>query len=75
MDGCRCWRLAGADQAAKQKVAQLVRQLGLHPVDTGPLIASRYIEDLLRFEVGYVIHSKGKKMFEIYLQPVPVGAG
>lgn len=62
--------LAGADAKAKERVAQLVTEMGLDPVDTGPLIAARYIEDLLRFEVGYVIHSKGK-MFEIYLRPVP----
>jgi predicted dinucleotide-binding enzyme len=64
--------LAGADQAAKQRVAQLVAQLGLDPVDTGPLIAARYIEDLLRFEVGYVIQNQGRKMFELYMRPVPV---
>jgi hypothetical protein len=64
--------LAGADQAAKERVARLVAQLGLDPVDAGPLIAARYIEDLLRFEVGYVIQNKGQKMFELYMRPVPV---
>lgn len=64
--------LAGADPLAKERVAGLVTELGLDPVDAGPLIAARYIEDLLRFEVGYVIRNKGRKMFELYMRPVPV---
>lgn len=62
--------LAGADRSAKDRVVQLVSQLGFEPVDMGPLIAARYIEDLLRLEIGYVMYNKGR-MFELYLRPVP----
>jgi 8-hydroxy-5-deazaflavin:NADPH oxidoreductase len=64
--------LAGADRAAKTRVASLVSELGLEPVDTGPLIAARYLEDMLRLSVGYLIYSKGKA-FEFYLQPAAGG--
>ena len=63
--------LAGADLAAKTRVAALVTEIGLEPVDTGPLIAARYIEDLLRLGVGYVIYTKGK-FFEYHLAPVKI---
>jgi len=61
--------LAGADLGAKTRVAALVTEIGLEPLDTGPLIAARYIEDLLRLTVGYVIYNKGKS-FEYHLAPV-----
>ena len=61
--------LAGADVPAKLRVAALVTEIGLEPVDTGPLIAARYLEDLLRLGVGYVIYTKGK-FFEYHLVPV-----
>jgi predicted dinucleotide-binding enzyme len=61
--------LAGADQSAKDRVASLVMQLGLDPVDTGPLLVARYLEDLLWFEVACIKHRK--KLFEIYLRPIP----
>jgi 8-hydroxy-5-deazaflavin:NADPH oxidoreductase len=38
--------LAGDDQEAKNKVAQLVKDAGLRPVDTGPLRRARQIEGL-----------------------------
>lgn len=36
--------LAGDDAAAKTQVADLLRSLGLHPVDTGPLVMARALE-------------------------------
>jgi 8-hydroxy-5-deazaflavin:NADPH oxidoreductase len=62
--------LAGADPDAKRRVSQLVAALGLDPVDVGPLVAARYIEDLLRLEIGYAMYTKGK-LFELYMRPVP----
>jgi 8-hydroxy-5-deazaflavin:NADPH oxidoreductase len=62
--------LAGADVAAKGRVASLVSELGLEPLDTGPLIAARYLEDMLRLSVGYFIYTKGKA-FEFYLRRTP----
>jgi 8-hydroxy-5-deazaflavin:NADPH oxidoreductase len=61
--------LAGADVAAKSRVAALVSQIGLEPVDTGPLVAARYIEAMFLVSVGYVIYTKGK-FFEFNLVPV-----
>lgn len=60
--------LAGADVAAKARVAGLVAELGLQPLDTGPLIAARYLEAMMRFSVGYLLYSG--KSFEFYLSPV-----
>jgi len=64
--------LAGADRGAKRRVARLAGALGLDPVDVGPLVAARYLEYLLWLEVGYVQYNGGKKLFEIYMRPVPV---
>jgi 8-hydroxy-5-deazaflavin:NADPH oxidoreductase len=61
--------LAGTDVTAKARVAELVTQIGLEPLDIGPLVAARYLEDLLRLGVGYVIYTKGK-FFEYHLAPV-----
>ena len=38
--------IAGDDQGAKDKVAQLVKDGGMRPVDTGPLSRARQIEGL-----------------------------
>jgi 8-hydroxy-5-deazaflavin:NADPH oxidoreductase len=62
--------LAGADRTAKVRVAALISEIGLQAVDTGPLPAARYLEDMLRVSVGYLIYSHGKS-FEFYLRPVP----
>jgi predicted dinucleotide-binding enzyme len=62
--------IAGADLAAKARVAALVSEIGLEPVDTGPLIAARYIEGMLRLAAGYVVYTKGKAQFEYNLVPV-----
>lgn len=61
--------LAGADSNPKKQVIRLVSNLGLDPVDFGPLVVARYIEDLLWFEVACVRHNK--KLFEIYMRPMP----
>jgi hypothetical protein len=62
--------IAGSDAGAKDKVARLISQLGLDAVDTGPLIAARYIEDLLLLEIGCAMYNKGP-VFEPYLRRVP----
>jgi predicted dinucleotide-binding enzyme len=61
--------LAGADVAAKSRVAALVSEIGLEPVDCGPLVAARYIEAMLLLASGYVIYTRGK-LFEFHLAPV-----
>ncbi len=62
--------LAGGDVGAKARVAALVSDLGLEPVDTGPLLAARDLEAMMRLSFGYYMYSKGKS-FEYYLVPVP----
>lgn len=61
--------IAGADLAAKARVMQLVAELKLDPVDFGPLIVARYIEDLLWFEVACVRNNR--RMSELYLRRMP----
>ena len=69
LDGPFSIPLAGADTDAKARVAELVSELGLEPVDTGPLIAARYLEGMMRLSLGYLFYSNGKS-FEFYLRPV-----
>jgi 8-hydroxy-5-deazaflavin:NADPH oxidoreductase len=69
LDGPFSIPIAGADAGAKARVAELVSELGLEPVDTGPLMASRYLEAMMRLSFGYLLYSKGKS-FEFYLRPV-----
>ena len=69
VDGPFTIPLAGADTDAKARVAELVSELGLVPVDTGPLIASRYLEAMMRLSIGYLRYSQGKS-FEFHLPPV-----
>jgi predicted dinucleotide-binding enzyme len=59
---------AGADQTAKQRVSQLIAELGFDPMDTGPLIGARYIENLLWFEVA--CNRYNKTSFELYMRNV-----
>jgi predicted dinucleotide-binding enzyme len=69
LDGPFSIPLAGADAGAKARVAELVSELGLEPLDTGPLIASRYLEGMMRLSFGYLLYSQGSS-FEFFLRPV-----
>jgi predicted dinucleotide-binding enzyme len=60
--------LAGADGAAKARVAALVAEIGFEPLDAGPLVASRYLEGMMLLSLGYYFTSK--KAFEFYLRSV-----
>lgn len=62
--------LAGTDVAAKTRVAALATALGLEPVDTGPLVAARSLEALMRLSFGYYLYMKGKASFEYHLSAV-----
>ncbi len=59
---------AGTDRSAKERVAQLISELGLEPMDTGPLVAARYIENVLWFEVA--CNRNNRKLFELYMRHV-----
>jgi 8-hydroxy-5-deazaflavin:NADPH oxidoreductase len=69
VDGPFTIPLAGTDADSKARVAELVSELGLQPVDTGPLIASRYLEAMMRLSIGYLSYSQGKS-FEFHLPPI-----
>ena len=70
LDGPFSIPLAGADAGAKARVSELVSELGLEPVDTGPLIAARYLEGMMRLSLGYFFYSNRQMSFEFYLRPV-----
>ncbi len=59
--------LAGDDEAAKNTVAELVSEIGLEPLDLGPLRHARQIEamGLLYVAQGY----QGRPRFEFHLRP------
>jgi len=44
--------LAGDDAAAKATVTELVRSLGFHPVDVGPLVMARALEALALLNIN-----------------------
>jgi len=45
--------IAGNNDAAKQRVARLVEDVGLEPLDVGPLQAAEYLEEMLRLAIGF----------------------
>ena len=62
--------LAGDDREAKARVANLVKDAGLEPMDMGPLSVSVFIEGMLGLYVSYRKYNPGKG-FEFYLRPMP----
>jgi len=62
--------IAGDDPAAKARVARLVDDLGLEPLDVGPLAAAQYLEEMLRLYVGFRTINPGIA-FEYYLRIRP----
>jgi len=45
--------IAGNDEVAKERVARLVEDAGLEPLDVGPLQAAEYLEEMLRLAIGF----------------------
>lgn len=60
--------LAGADAAAKARVAEIVRAMDLEPVDVGALYVSRYLEGMARLRMSYRAKNR-PNAFEFYLRP------
>jgi 8-hydroxy-5-deazaflavin:NADPH oxidoreductase len=60
--------LSGDDAAAKERVAGLVSDLGLEPLDVGPLASARFLEEMLRLYIAYRQTNQGQA-FEFYLRP------
>lgn len=61
--------LSGDDEAAKALVSQLVRGLGLEPVDVGPLRTARYTENMALLYVSLLL--RDGPAYEFYLRPKP----
>jgi len=59
--------IAGNDQAAKERVARLVEDVGLEPLDVGPLQAAEYLEEMLRLALGFRELNSGVA-FDYYLR-------
>lgn len=62
--------IAGNDAAAKQRVARLVEDVGLEPLDVGPLEAAEYMEEMLRLALGFRELNPGIA-FDYYLRVRP----
>jgi 8-hydroxy-5-deazaflavin:NADPH oxidoreductase len=62
--------LAGDDAAAKERVARLVAEIGLEPLDVGPLPAARSLEEMLRMYVAFRTLNPGIA-FEYHLRIRP----
>lgn len=60
--------LAGDDAAAKARVAELVRELGLEPLDVGPARYAREIEGMLILWMNARLNGRG---FDYHLRPTP----
>ncbi len=62
--------VAGNDAAAKERVARLVDDVGLEPLDVGPLPAAEYLEEMLRLALGFRELNPGIA-FDYYLRIRP----
>ncbi len=51
--------IAGDDETAKATVAELVRSIGLRPVDAGPLASARELEALAWLNIGLQLRNGG----------------
>lgn len=63
--------LAGANAQAKAFAASLISGMGFDPVNAGPLIAARFMEDLLLLETGCAMYNNGS-LFELSFRRVAV---
>ncbi len=62
--------IAGNDPSAKQRVARLVEDAGLEPLDVGPLKFAEYLEEMLRLAIGFRELNPGIA-FDYYLRIRP----
>ena len=60
--------LCGDDSDAKERVACLVQDIDLQPMDMGPLSSARYVEDMYRLYSGYRRTHPGRA-FDFHLAP------
>jgi len=60
--------LSGDDAAAKETIARLVTEIGLAPVDVGPLRTARYTENMALLYVSLLLRGSA---YEFYMRPRP----
>lgn len=60
--------LAGNDPAAKERVAELVQEIGLWPADVGPIESSKHVEGML---ILWINARAAGNAFDYYLRPKP----
>jgi 8-hydroxy-5-deazaflavin:NADPH oxidoreductase len=60
--------IAGADPAAKARVAAIAENTGMEPVDVGALYVSRYLEGMARLRMSFRAKNR-PNAFEYYLRP------
>ncbi|MEL6238889.1 MAG: NAD(P)-binding domain-containing protein [Pseudomonadota bacterium] len=51
--------VAGDDSGARRQVADLVKGMGLHPVETGPLSTARYLEAIAHLNIAIAVGQSG----------------
>lgn len=49
--------LAGDDTEAKEQVSVFIESLGMHPMDAGPLLMARALENTTLLQLGLITHS------------------
>ena len=62
--------LAGNSAAAKRKVADIVRKMGLEPIDLGDARDARWIEGMLILWINNRYGNAGRPPFEYHLRPL-----
>jgi 8-hydroxy-5-deazaflavin:NADPH oxidoreductase len=69
--------VAGDDPAAKARVIELVRSIGLDPVDVGPLVRARQLEGLAFLNMALNIENEGswQSGWKLVAAPTAVPAG
>lgn len=60
--------LAGNDAAAKQRVAELIRAMGLEPADVGPMQHARHLEGMAVLYMVPYLSGRMDDVFEFYLR-------
>jgi len=63
--------LAGNDDAAKQRVAEIVKSIGLEPIDVGPLDLAIWVEGMANLLIRNMFSTR--QTFGYYLRPAPSG--
>ena len=64
--------LAGNSGGAKEKVADIVRNMGLEPIDVGDARDARWIEGMLILWINNRYGTEGRPPFDFHLRPLAI---